>query len=180
MHLDLQPKGVTHCYGLNCCCLVAKLCLTLLWPHGVSPSRFLCPWDFPHKNIGVGSHSLLLGFFPTHELNPHLLHWQMDSLPPSHHELHPLKIHVEAQTHNIMVFADGVLGRQLVLDDLRGWGPHRGISVFIKAYTTELVHTLSLSLPCEGTIKRWLSASQEKHSYQKSTMLVPWPLICSL
>ena len=34
--------------------LVAKSCLTLLRPHGLEPARFLCPWDFPGKNTGVG------------------------------------------------------------------------------------------------------------------------------
>ena len=95
----------------------------------------------------MGSRPLLLGFFPTQGLNPHLLHWQTDSLPLSHHELHPPKIHVEAQTHNVTVSADGALERQLVLDDLRGWGPRCEISSFIKADTTERVNTHTLS-PC--------------------------------
>ena len=34
----------------------------------------LCPWDFPDKNTGVGSHFLLQGIFLTQELNPSLLH----------------------------------------------------------------------------------------------------------
>ena len=25
-----------------------------LWPHGLQPIRFLCPWDSPGKNTGVG------------------------------------------------------------------------------------------------------------------------------
>ena len=32
-------------------CLVTKLCLTLLQPHGLQPTRLLCPWDFPCKNM---------------------------------------------------------------------------------------------------------------------------------
>ena len=28
-------------------------------PHGLQPSRFLSPWDFPGKNTGVGCHHLL-------------------------------------------------------------------------------------------------------------------------
>jgi len=24
-------------------------------PHGLQPTRFLCPWDFPGKSTGVGS-----------------------------------------------------------------------------------------------------------------------------
>ena len=31
-----------------------------LWPHGLQPTRLLCPWDFPGKNTGVGCHFLLL------------------------------------------------------------------------------------------------------------------------
>ena len=38
-----------------CCCLVTKLCPTLLWSHGLLPARFLCPWDFPGKNSGMVS-----------------------------------------------------------------------------------------------------------------------------
>ena len=30
-----------------------------LRPHGLSPARLLCPWNFPGKNAGVGFHFLL-------------------------------------------------------------------------------------------------------------------------
>ena len=43
-------------------------------PWMASP-RLLCPWAFPGKNTGVGSHFFLQGIFPTQGLNPHLLHW---------------------------------------------------------------------------------------------------------
>ena len=49
----------------------------------IVPPRLLRPWDFPHKNTGVGCHFLLQGIFPTQELNPSLLHWQAESLPLS-------------------------------------------------------------------------------------------------
>jgi len=39
-----------------------------------SHSRFLCPWDSPGSNTGVGCHSLLQGIFPTQGLNLGLLH----------------------------------------------------------------------------------------------------------
>ena len=32
----------------------------------------------------MGCHFLLQGIFPTQGLNLHLLHWQVDSSPPSH------------------------------------------------------------------------------------------------
>ena len=46
-----------------------------LQPHPpLSPTRLLCPWDFPGKNVGVGSPSLLQGIFPNQGSNPGLLH----------------------------------------------------------------------------------------------------------
>ena len=38
-----------------------------LWPHGL-----YSPWNSPGQNIGVGSHSLLQGIFPTQGSNPGL------------------------------------------------------------------------------------------------------------
>ena len=52
--------------------------------HGLQPARFLCPWDFPGKNTGVGCHFLLQRIFLTQGLNLsflQLLHWQVSSLP---------------------------------------------------------------------------------------------------
>ena len=37
------------------CCLVAKLCPTLLWLHGLQPARRLCPWDSPRTHW-IGCH----------------------------------------------------------------------------------------------------------------------------
>ena len=37
--------------------------------HGLEPTRLLCPWDFPGKNIGVGCHFLLQEIFSTQRLN---------------------------------------------------------------------------------------------------------------
>ena len=35
-----------------------------LWPHGLGPTRLLCPWNSPCKNTGVDNHSLLQGIRP--------------------------------------------------------------------------------------------------------------------
>ena len=51
--------------------------------HGLQPAR-LCPRNFPGKNTGVRCHFVLQGIFLTQGSNPHLLHWQVDSLPVSH------------------------------------------------------------------------------------------------
>ena len=78
-------------YGLMgnaycCCCLVAKSCPILLRPQRLQPTKVLCPWDFPGKNIGRGCHFFLHGIFPTKGSYPRLLHWQVNSFPLSHQE----------------------------------------------------------------------------------------------
>ena len=47
-------------------------------------TRFLCLWDSPGRNTGMGCHAFLQGIFPTLWLNLRLLQWQADSLPLSH------------------------------------------------------------------------------------------------
>ena len=64
--------------------MCAQWCPILLQSHGLYPTRFLCPWNFPGKNTGVSCHFLLQGIFPTQRSNPRLsclLCWQVDSLP---------------------------------------------------------------------------------------------------
>ena len=55
-----------------------------LGPHGLQPTRLLCPWDFPGKATGTDCHFLLQMILPTQRLNPYqlsFLHWQLSSLP---------------------------------------------------------------------------------------------------
>ena len=49
----------------------------------LQPCGLYSPWNTPGQNTGVGSLSFLQGIFLAQELNPHLLHWQVDSLPLS-------------------------------------------------------------------------------------------------
>ena len=50
-----------------CVCVCVCVCVSCsdvsdsLRPHGQQPSRLLCPWNFPGKNTGVGSHFLSRG-----------------------------------------------------------------------------------------------------------------------
>ena len=39
-----------------------------------TPWMFLCPWDSPSENTGLGCHSLLQRIFPTQGWNPGLLY----------------------------------------------------------------------------------------------------------
>jgi len=59
---------------LLCCCAVAQSRPALLQPHGLQPTRLLCPWDFLGKNTGVGCHLLLQGIFLAQGSNSCLLH----------------------------------------------------------------------------------------------------------
>ena len=43
-------------------------------PHGLWPTRLLCPWHFPGNSTGVDCHFLLQGIFPNQGLNLGLLH----------------------------------------------------------------------------------------------------------
>ena len=59
-----------------------------LQPHGLYPTRLLCPWDSPGKNTGVGCHFLIQEIFPTQGSNLHLLlgrqfiyHWATRKAP---------------------------------------------------------------------------------------------------
>ena len=46
-----------------------QLCSTLQ-PYGLKPTRLLCPWDFPGKDPGVGSHALIQGNLPDPGIKP--------------------------------------------------------------------------------------------------------------
>ena len=49
-------------------------CVRLLQPHGLYPTRLLCPWDSPGKNTGAGCLFPLQGIFLTQGSNSGLLH----------------------------------------------------------------------------------------------------------
>ena len=65
---------LAHPFGVYLhACMHAKsphLCPNSLQPYGLQPIRFLCPWDSPGKNTGVGCHAILWGIFLTWGLKP--------------------------------------------------------------------------------------------------------------
>ena len=85
-------KSIDHSHSFimlafGCICVGVLNCSVVsdsLWPQRLKPTRLFCPWASPDKDTGVGCHFLLQGIFLTQGLNPHLLHWQADSLPLSH------------------------------------------------------------------------------------------------
>ena len=71
-------------YTMHACVLRLSVMSNSLQPHGLYPTRFFCPWDFPGKDTGVGCHFLLQGIFLTQGWSLYLLHWQADSLLLTH------------------------------------------------------------------------------------------------
>ena len=55
-----------------------------LQPHGLQPTRLLCPWNSPGKNTGMGCHSLHQGILLTQGSNLGLLHCRQIVYPLSH------------------------------------------------------------------------------------------------
>ena len=52
-----------------------------LQPHGLQPTRLLCPWNSPGKNTGVRCHSLLQEDLPNPRIESRSPALQADSLP---------------------------------------------------------------------------------------------------
>ena len=69
IHPVLTYKASTFPYGGG---LVTKSCLSLVTPWTVA--WFLCLWDYPGQNTGLGCLSLLQGIFLTQGWNPGLPH----------------------------------------------------------------------------------------------------------
>ena len=63
-----------YCTQISIIALNHSIVSDSLQPHGLYPTRLLCPWDFPGKNTGVGCHSLLQGIFLIQRSKPGLLH----------------------------------------------------------------------------------------------------------
>ena len=102
-------------YMIMHCCLVAKSCLPLLWPHRLQPTRLFCPLDSPGKSTGVGCHCILGSRplagskffpFPTTVMMP----WQ------AYHascllSLHLFVVHAHSYTVNRTHFTDFIIGK---------------------------------------------------------------------
>ena len=72
---------ITLSIALCCVVLSHSVMSDSLGPHGLYPTRLLCPWDSPGKNTGMGCHTLFQGIFPTQGSNPESPALPADSLP---------------------------------------------------------------------------------------------------
>ena len=82
--------SITILYIMLPLCIKVEVLVTQSCPSLSNPTRLLCPWNFPGKNIRVGCHSLLQGIFLTQGSNPCLLHQQAGGLLLSHQGSHYL------------------------------------------------------------------------------------------
>ena len=72
--------------SIRCYCSVAEWCLTLCNPMNCSTPGSSVRGIL--ENTGMDCHFLVQGIFPDQRFNPHLLHWQADSLSPSPQRSH--------------------------------------------------------------------------------------------
>ena len=97
------------CLREVCACLcMCSVVSDSLQPRKLQPTRLLCPWDIPGKNIGMGCHFLLQGIFRA-RIRPNVSYTSCIErwihLPISHLEKLPLKVLTWFnQTLNIKLF----------------------------------------------------------------------------
>ena len=72
-HLPRRPAAAADM--LEKCDSVSRSVMSdSLQPHGLQPTRVLCPWNSLGKDTGVGCHALLQGIFATQGSNLGLLY----------------------------------------------------------------------------------------------------------
>ena len=112
-------KNENECsYALYCCgCISCSDVSNFLQSHGLQPVRFLCPWNSPGKNTGVGCHSLLQRIFPAQGLNLGLLHCSQTLYCLSYREdLYPILCFCNSMYHLIPCLSLPALSRLLFRD----------------------------------------------------------------
>ena len=116
-HSPLGHKRVRHNLASNqkqgVCLLassVASVMSDSLTPHGLQPTRLLCPWDSPGKINRVGCHDLLQGIVLTQGLNPLLL-----CLLHCRHILYSLSHHWKLQGSNYLLGSPHSQGTLILL-----------------------------------------------------------------
>ena len=127
-------------------------------PHGLQPTRLLCPWDFPGNSTGVDCHFLLQGIFPTQGSNPGLPHCRQTLYHLSHQGSPFLTAAAAAES---LVVSDSVRPHGLQPTRLRrprdspdkntGVGGHfllQCMKVKLESEVTELCPTLSDPMDC--------------------------------
>ena len=103
-HYAVEPTTFTLCV------LSRSVVFDSLWPHGLQPTRLLCPMEFSGKNTGVGSHSLLREIFPTQGSNPGLLYCRWILYHVSHQGLCAFNLHKSQKIVHVAKTVNSVTG----------------------------------------------------------------------
>ena len=119
-----------------------------LQPHGLWPSKLLCPCDSPGKSTGVGCHALLQGIFPTQWSNQCLLHL-----------LHCRQILYHWATKEALLMLHATLKRRKVLM----WGAYNLIySTSFRTHIGQLTVWTLLFMDIKDTADPCLQVSKHK------------------
>ena len=93
---DLQKYFTKEHMSVSC-----SVVSNSLQPHGLSPTRFLCPWGSPGKNTKMSCHALLQRIFLTQGSNPDL-HCRQFLYHLSHMKYNPNK---QAHENMLSIFS---------------------------------------------------------------------------
>ena len=173
MYFRINLRCITHL----CVCVSLSTVSDSLQLHELQPTRLLCPWSYPGKNIRVGSHSLLQGNPPDPGIQPWSPALQADSLP-SEPPGKPITYLVVIFSTDLTMLGVGVLNSDtnplcaqhlpsLLLHHLRGlegkgnWhkhGVHAAWCTVFHLWPRNLVSSASIHEPMLG----WLTSLQSR------------------
>ena len=119
-------------------------------PHGLYPTRLLCPWDFPGDSTGVDCHLLLQGIFPNQGLNPGLPHCRQTLYHLSHQGSPP------------HLFNSYFQGMTFLLD---------GLEIYMQAKSIQSCATLCDPMDCSPPGPLFVGFS--RHEYWRGLPLPP-------
>ena len=140
-------------------CSAALLYLTVCNPMDCSPpSSSVHGIFFSSKNTGAGCHFFLQGIFLTQGSNPHLLHWQADSLPQSHLGS-PLCVYIKGNS-----LAVQRLGHHTLTAGIQGSVPGQGTSYQEK---------VMIPAPVRWNMVEWLRAWILEPHCLRSNLVLP-------
>ena len=175
-----QPAGSRH-RGVDSWCVSCSVVSDSLRPHGLQPAR-LCPWNSSGKNTGVGSHSLLQGFFPTQGLNLGLRHCRKTLYSLNHQGSPKYKIRAKKtfsflvtlkprlwflfaqKNHGVCTYGLGKVGKSKDLQGIFKWKKNLKkliLSVHIYICTTTHIKYIA-NLKVTSPVKKIESSSKEK------------------
>ena len=174
--------------------LVTQSCPTLCdHVDYIQPTRFLCPWNSPGKNTGVGCHSLLQGILTTQESNLSLPHCRQIFLPteppgtshPPPPQKNPLKNQMQntrlcVLSHNLFLFHSWLRWSAFF------FFPHKrtllNFSLLCNLHDTTSLLTLCLFIPVHNSsFMLWTNGSHhqgiQKHSNIFLALFFLWQIL---